>query len=42
MKNKILVLLLVFTVFLTSGCGANDYIKDDNNKIVQYSITNYN
>lgn len=42
MKNKILVLILVFTIFLTSGCGANDYIKDDNNKIVQYSETGQN
>ena len=42
MKNKILALFLVFVVLLTSGCGASDYIKDENKKIVQYSETGQN
>ena len=42
MKNKILAILLIFTIFLTSGCGANNYIKDKDNKIVQYSETGQN
>jgi len=42
MKNKILGLLLVMIVLLTSGCGTNNYIKDDNNKIVQYEVTGQN
>ncbi len=42
MKKKLMVLFLVVLVFLTGGCGANDYIKDDNNKIVQYEVTGQN
>ena len=42
MKNKIMVLFLVLTVLLTSGCGASNYIKDENKKIVQYEKTGQN
>ncbi len=42
MKNKILGLLIVFIILLTSGCGANDYIKNDKNGIVQYEATGQN
>ena len=34
MKNKILAVILVMVVLLTSGCGANNYIKDKDNKMV--------
>lgn len=37
MKNKIIVLVLL--VLITSGCGTNNYIKDKDNKIVQYEKT---
>lgn len=40
MKNKILILLLL--VLLTGGCGSNSYIKDEDNKIVQYEKTGQN
>ena len=42
MKNKIMVVLLVMIVLLTSGCGTSNYIKDENNKIVQYEKTGQN
>ncbi len=42
MKNKILAVFLVVMVLLTSGCGANDYIKDKDNKIVIYEATGQN
>lgn len=42
MKNKILGGLLVATILLTSGCGTNDYIKDENNKVIQYAETGQN
>lgn len=42
MKNKTLGLLLVMVVLLTSGCGSNNYIKDNENKIVQYEETGQN
>lgn len=42
MKNKILGLLLVFVILLTSGCGASNYIQDKDNKIVQFSQTGQN
>lgn len=42
MKNKILALFLVFTVLMTSGCGSSNYIKNKDNKIVQYSETGQN
>ncbi len=41
-KNKILAIVLVIMVLLTSGCGANDYIKDKDKKIVQYKETGQN
>ena len=41
MKKKIVV-LLIMVVFLTSGCGANDFLQDDNKKIVQYAETGQN
>ena len=42
MKNKILAVILVFIVLLTSGCGSSNYIKDDDKKIVQFSETGQN
>lgn len=42
MKNKILGLLLVISILLTSGCGSNNYIKDENKKIVKYEETGQN
>ena len=42
MKNKILSLLLVMIILLTSGCGSNNYIKDNDKKIVQYKETGQN
>ena len=42
MKNKILSLLLVMIILLTSGCGSNNYIKDEDKKIVQYEETGQN
>lgn len=42
MKNKILGVLLVVIILLTSGCGSKNYIKDDEKKIVQYSETGQN
>lgn len=42
MKNKILGLILVMMLLLTSGCGSNKYIKDEDNKIVQYEATGQN
>lgn len=42
MKNKLLAIILVMMVLLTSGCGSNDYIKDENKKIVQYKETGQN
>ena len=42
MKNKLLVVLLIGMILLTSGCGTNDYIKDDKNQIVSYKETGQN
>jgi len=42
MKNKLMGLIIVFVVLLTTGCGSNTYIKDKDNKIVQYSETGQN
>jgi len=42
MKNKVLGLLLVMVILLTSGCGSNNYIKDEDKKIVQYKETGQN
>ncbi len=40
MKKKcLLVIVLFMVVLLTSGCSANSYIKDKNNKVVQYEKT---
>ncbi len=42
MKNKLLGVLLVFIVLASTGCGANDYIKDDKKQIVRYEQTGQN
>ena len=42
MKNKLLSIILVIVVLFTSGCGASNYIKDKDKKIVQYSETGQN
>lgn len=42
MKNKLLGVVLVVIVLLTGGCGSSNYIKDKDNKIVQYSETGQN
>lgn len=42
MKNKLLSIILIMVILLTSGCGTNDYIKDENKKIVQYEQTGQN
>ena len=39
MKNKIMAIILVCVLLLTSGCGDNKYIKDKDNKIVTYETT---
>ena len=39
MKKQIMALLLVFILLLTSGCGTSNYIKDKDNKIVEYEQT---
>ena len=39
MKNKIMSIILVCVLLLTSGCGDNKYIKDKDNKIVTYEAT---
>ncbi len=39
MKNKIMAIILVCVLLLTSGCGDNKYIKDKDNKIVTYEAT---
>jgi YidC/Oxa1 family membrane protein insertase len=36
-SSKLLVLLLI--VFLTTGCGASNYLKNENNEIVKYEET---
>ncbi len=42
MKNKLYIIILISFIFLTSGCGANNYIKDEDKKIVQYEVTGQN
>lgn len=42
MKNKILGIILVMVMLLTSGCGTNDYIKDKDKNIVKYEATGQN
>lgn len=39
MKNKAKVLLLVFVLLLTSGCGTSKYIQDDEGNILEYEAT---
>lgn len=39
MKNKILLLIIVMVTLLTTGCGGNNYIKDENNKPITYEAT---
>lgn len=39
MKNKLMAVILVFVLLLTSGCGNNKYIKDKDDKIVTYEET---
>ncbi len=34
LKNKILALIVVFIIFLTSGCGNDDYLKAENGSIL--------
>ena len=33
-KKKLMALILVGIIFLTSGCGSDDYLKDDKNQII--------
>lgn len=42
MKNKILSVLLIMIILLTSGCGSNNYIKDKDKQIVKYEDTGQN
>lgn len=39
MKNRFKILVLVFAVLLTSGCGNSKYIQDKDKKIVTYEET---
>ena len=39
MKKKIMALMLVITILLTSGCGNSKYITDKNNKTITYEKT---
>ena len=39
MKNRFKILVLVFVLFLTSGCGNSKYIQDKDKKIVTYEET---
>ncbi|MBE6155589.1 MAG: YidC/Oxa1 family membrane protein insertase [Firmicutes bacterium] len=41
-KNKILSIFLVLTIFLTTGCGNDNYIKDNDSKIVINKETGQN
>ncbi len=41
MKNRFKVLIIVMLLLLTTGCGANDYLKDGK-KIVKYEKTGQN
>lgn len=42
MKKKIYSIIIVLMLLMTTGCGSNNYIKDDDNKIVQYKETGQN
>ena len=39
MKNKVKILALVILLLLTSGCSTSNYIKDEEDKIVEYEAT---
>ena len=39
MKKRIMILLLVGVILLTSGCGNSNYIVDKDNNIVKYAQT---
>lgn len=39
MKNKFLVSILVFVLLLTTGCGNNDYLKDEKGQVIVSSET---
>ncbi len=41
MKTKLLGLTAILIVLLTSGCGLNNYIKDDTGKIVKHEETGH-
>ena len=38
-QNKILAMIVICIVFLTSGCGTNDYLKDENGNIIVNEAT---
>ena len=38
-KNKLFALILVLMILLTSGCGSDDYLKDENGKIITNETT---
>ncbi len=38
-QNKILAVILVLIISLTSGCGADDYLKDENNAVLTNTQT---
>ena len=39
MKKKLMAIMLVFIILLTSGCGNSKYITDKNNKTITYEKT---
>lgn len=39
MKKQIKILMLVICILLTSGCGKNNYLKNENNEIIKYEET---
>ena len=38
-KTKSKLFILVLIILLTTGCGANDYLKNENNEIIKYEET---
>ena len=38
-KNKFLVIILILVISLATGCGSNDYLKDENNQILVNETT---
>lgn len=38
-ENKILALALIVIIFLTSGCGNNDYLKDEKGQVLVNDVT---